>query len=171
MHVSLRRALYRVPIWSGFVFVFWIKGKDQILNNTYSQSNMIGWLDLIRYLNTFFSVSFEQPMFKNCSKLTPGNPISLPLNNWANKIISVIWRLWQLWCKNAMPIWESGPQGGAITRDLKFCRMQKLYLKVLYVGLTPSGWTRYCSPNSKYWRRFFSPAPPPQIWRMRRMPD
>ncbi len=21
------------------------------------------------------------------------------------------------------------------------------------------GWTRYCSPNSKYWRRFFSPGP------------
>ncbi len=32
-------------------------------------------------------------------------------------------------------------------------------LKALYVGLTPSGWTRYCSPNSKYWRGFFSPGP------------
>ncbi len=30
---------------------------------------------------------------------------------------------------------------------------------MLYVGLTPSGCTRYCSPNSKYWRRFFSPGP------------
>ncbi len=41
------------------------------------------------------------------------------------------------------------------------CRVKSFLwlLKVLYVGLTPSGWTRYCSPNSKYWRRFFSPGP------------
>ncbi len=31
-----------------------------------------------------------------------------------------------------------------------------------------SGWTRYCSPNSKYWRCFF---PPPQTWRNGRLPD
>ncbi len=30
---------------------------------------------------------------------------------------------------------------------------------------------QYCSPNSKYWRRFFSPAPPPQTWLARKMPD
>ncbi len=30
---------------------------------------------------------------------------------------------------------------------------------MLYIGLATSGWTRYCSPNSKYWRGFFSPGP------------
>ncbi len=28
---------------------------------------------------------------------------------------------------------------------------------MLYIGLATSGWTRYCSPNSKYWRGFSSP--------------